>query len=143
MYNPGGRFEAIEYQFPYPDGEFDFIFLTSVYTHMLRPDMEHYLAEIARMLRPKGRCLATYFLLNAESQLLMKTGRSSLDFKVRLDGCWTDDEIVPEHAIAFDEEYIRALSHDLRLSVEAIRLGAWCGREEFLSYQDIVILRKL
>jgi SAM-dependent methyltransferase len=143
MYNPGGRFEPAEYLFPFADEAFDFIFLTSVYTHMLRRDMEHYLSEIARTLRPEGRCLATYFLLNDESRSLMKTGHSSLDFKYPLDGCWTGDEIVPEHAIAFDEAYIRALCRDLRLTVETIRPGAWCGRQVYLSYQDIVVARKI
>jgi SAM-dependent methyltransferase len=143
MYNPRGRFEAAEYRFPFADGEFDFIYLTSVYTHLLRRDMEHYLAEIARSLRPKGICVATYFLLNTESRSLMKAGRSSLDFKYPLDGCWTDDEVVPEHAIAFDEEYIRGLCRDLSLNIETVRAGAWCGRQEYLSYQDIVVAKKI
>jgi SAM-dependent methyltransferase len=142
MYNPTGRFESVEYRFPFGDGEFDFIYLTSVYTHMLRRDMEHYLAEIARTLRPGGRCLATYFLLNDESRALVKTGRSPLDFRYPLDGCWTDDEIVPEHAVAFDEGYVCALYHDLGFAVETVRHGAWSGRQEYLSYQDVVVATK-
>ena len=38
-YNPGGAFAASEYRFPYDDESFDFIFLTSVFTHMLAPDV--------------------------------------------------------------------------------------------------------
>lgn len=143
MYNPEGRSEAADYRFPFGDGEFDFIYLTSVFTHMLRRDMAHYLAEIVRSLRPNGRCLATYFLLNDESRVLMRTGRSSLDFKYPLDGCWTDDDVVAEHAVAFDEADVRALYGDLGFNVESIRPGAWCGRTEFLSYQDVVVARKL
>ena len=143
MYNPRGKSEAAEYRFPFRDEEFDFIYLTSVFTHMRKREMEHYLCEIARTLRPRGVCLATYFLLNDQSRSLMKTGQSSLDFEYQLDGCWTDDEIVPEHAIAFDEQYIRALYNDLRLTVEAFRPGVWCGRQEFLSYQDIIVARKI
>ncbi len=143
MYNPRGKFEAAEYRFPFGNEEFDFIYLTSVFTHMRKREMEHYVCEIARTLRPRGVCLATYFLLNDQSRSLMKTGQNSLDFEYLLDGCWTDDKIVPEHAIAFDEQYIRALYNDLRLTVEAFRSGFWCGRQEFLSYQDIIVVRKI
>jgi hypothetical protein len=73
----------------------------------------------------------------------MRTGRSSLDFKYPLDGCWTDDDVVAEHAVAFDEADVRALYGDLGFNVESIRPGAWCGRTEFLSYQDVVVARKL
>jgi hypothetical protein len=73
----------------------------------------------------------------------MRTGRSSLDFKYPLDGCWTDDDVVAEHAVAFDEADVRALYGDLGFTVESIRPGAWCGRTEFLSYQDVVVARKL
>jgi hypothetical protein len=72
----------------------------------------------------------------------MSAGRSSLDFKVALDGCWADDEDEPEHGIAFDEAYIRALYRELGFTLETVRYGAWCGRREYLSYQDIVVARK-
>jgi len=139
MYNPRGKFEAAEYQFPFGDADFDFTYLTSVFTHMRKREMEHYLLEITRTLRPNGRCLVTYFLLNDESRALIEAGRSSLDFKYPLDGCWTKDEDVPETAVAFDEQYIRKLYHDLGFTVESVRHGSWCGRQEYLSYQDIIV----
>lgn len=46
LYNPTGK---IKYRFPYPDRSFDFVFLPSVFTHMLPEDMEHYFSEIARV----------------------------------------------------------------------------------------------
>ena len=47
--------KASEYTFPYEDGEFDVVVLTSVFTHMLPDDVAHYLDEIARVLKPGGR----------------------------------------------------------------------------------------
>jgi len=44
---------------------------------MFTPDMENYLKEISRVLKPGGRCFITYFLLNNESEKLIKTGKSS------------------------------------------------------------------
>ena len=63
-YNPGGRVPAAAFRFPYPDAAFDFVFATSVFTHLLPADAAHYLAELGRVLRPGGRGLATVFLLN-------------------------------------------------------------------------------
>jgi hypothetical protein len=59
-----------------------------------------------------------------------------------LEGCWTDDTNVPEHAIAFDEEQVAALYRELGFTQEPIRYGSWCGRGDYLSYQDIVVARK-
>ena len=142
MYNPQGRFEAAEYRFPFGDGDFDFTCLTSVFTHMRNREMENYLLEIARTLRPSGKCLATYFFLNSESRTLIEAGRSSLDIRYPLDGCWTSDEVVPELAIGFDEGYVRKLYADLGFVVETVQYGEWCGRREYLSYQDIIVARR-
>jgi SAM-dependent methyltransferase len=142
-YNPGGRFRAAEYRFPFPDGEFDFVYLTSVFTHMLKNDMTHYLREISRTLRPNGRCLITFFLLNEESHKLISGGHSSLDFRFPQDSCWTADESLPENALAYEEEYIRGVYAESSLALENLQYGAWCGRSEYLSYQDAVIARKV
>jgi ubiquinone/menaquinone biosynthesis C-methylase UbiE len=142
MYNPRGRFQAAEYRFPFADNDFDFSFLTSVFTHMRKVEVERYLAEVARVLRPGGRCLITFFLLNGESRRLVKERRSSLDFHYPLEGCWTDDANVPERAIAFDEEDVAALYRELGFTQETVRYGSWCGRGDYLSYQDVVVARK-
>jgi ubiquinone/menaquinone biosynthesis C-methylase UbiE len=141
-YNPKGRFQPAEYQFPFAKNSFDFVLLTSVFTHMLTQDMEHYLAEIARALRPKGRCLITFFLLNEESSRLISVGQSSLRFRFCRDGCRIDDDTIEENAVAFPEAHIRALYGRLGFTLETIRYGAWCGRESYLSYQDIVVAQK-
>src|SRR5919197_667302 len=51
-YNPEGRLDPEEFEFPYPAEAFDFVLLTSVFTHMLPPEVRHYLREIRRVLRP-------------------------------------------------------------------------------------------
>jgi SAM-dependent methyltransferase len=47
-YNPHGSQKAIDYRFPYEDERFDFVILTSVLTHLLEEEAEHYVAETAR-----------------------------------------------------------------------------------------------
>jgi ubiquinone/menaquinone biosynthesis C-methylase UbiE len=143
VYNPKGKCKASEYKFPYENESFDFIFLTSVFTHMLPQDMENYFSEIARVLKKDGRCLITFFLLNTESSKLIDAKLSLLDFKYKFEGCRTIDKSTPESAIAYDERFIRVLYKKYRLNiVEPIHYGFWCGRKKFLSKQDIVIAVK-
>src|SRR5439155_20602881 len=53
VYNPAyhrkGKHPAHLYKFPYQDGFFDFVFLTSIFTHLAPPETDNYLAEIARV----------------------------------------------------------------------------------------------
>jgi len=63
---------------------------------MLPPDMENYLREITRVLKPGGRCLITNFLLNAASLKLIEEHASTIDFKGELDECREGNMEVPE-----------------------------------------------
>jgi len=142
-YNKNGHIQAKDFRFPFEDNSFDFVFLTSVFTHMFPADMEHYLSEIARVLKKGGRCLVTYFLLNEESIRLMHAGRSTLDFKYEIDGCLTIDKNNPEFAIAYKEDYVKRLFGSFTLKIiEPINYGSWCKRDTFLSFQDIIVATK-
>ncbi|HEX4583080.1 MAG TPA: class I SAM-dependent methyltransferase [Acidobacteriaceae bacterium] len=142
-YNPKGVYEASSYRFPHEDENFDFVFLTSVFTHMFPADLENYLREISRVLRKGGNCFITMFLLNEESQNFIQQGSSSQKFIYKLEGCVTTDPKNPEAALAFEESRVRELFARSGLSIrEPIHYGAWCGRKKYLSGQDIVIATK-
>src|SRR5512133_3585462 len=79
-YNPGGQVAASEYRFPYEDNTFDLVVLASVFTHLLPQDAEHYVAEIARILKVDGRCYASFSLLDDAARKMMEAGRSTLHF---------------------------------------------------------------
>jgi SAM-dependent methyltransferase len=64
-YNPNGRHSAAEYRFEFDNAAFDIIFLVSVFTHMLPKELENYVAEISRMLRPGGSLVFTTFIMDA------------------------------------------------------------------------------
>lgn len=142
-YNPAGKVPASNFIFPYQNDSFGFVFLTSVFTHMLPDDMEHYLSEIVRVSKPGSRSLITFFLLNRDSIELLNDKKSTLDFQYVRNGYRTINDDEPEAAIAYDEEYVRSLytKYGLRI-VEPIHYGNWCGRTNFLSYQDIIVAVK-
>lgn len=142
-YNPNGRWRASEYRFPYGDGEFDAVLLTSVFTHLLPEGMAQYQREVARVLRPGGRMFATFFLLNEESLRLLDSGLSTLHLPGAREGCRIHDEGVPEFAVAHDETRVRTLLAGSGLHIlEPVRYGSWCGRGCFLSYQDVAVAER-
>jgi SAM-dependent methyltransferase len=143
LYNPKGQNSAATYTFPYEDSTFDFVFLVSVFTHMLPLDLRNYMSEIVRVLKRKGRAFITYFLVNDDSNILINEGKSYFRFVRSSDGFWTISQGEPESAVAYDEEYIRDLyrMHGMRI-LTPVRYGSWAGRQRFLSFQDIVVAEK-
>ena len=79
-YNPHGAHAAVEYRFPYDDATFDVVVATSVFPHLLEEETAHYLAESARVLKPGGRLLATFFVLDEHSRGAIARGAAGLAF---------------------------------------------------------------
>jgi SAM-dependent methyltransferase len=143
FYNPRGRHRAAEYAFPFPDSSFDFVLLTSVFTHLLDRDTEHYVREIGRLLRPRGRVLCTWFLLNDESRRLMALHPAAPQIVHPVSGsdrCLTQRPESPEAMIGHDERQVRSMFQAAGLQIEEpVHYGAWCARADYTSYQDIVV----
>ena len=110
---------------------------------MLPCDLENYLSEISRVLKPSETCLISFFLLNEESERLIRAGRSTLDFKYQIEGCLTTDNNNPEAVIAYKQEIVESLfqKYDLKI-IPPVRYGSWCERDAFLSYQDLIVATK-
>ncbi len=142
-YNPSGARRASEYRFPYEDERFDFAILASVLTHLLEDDAERYLSELGRVLRPGGRALTTWFLLEDDSRRRILAGQSGLAFLDPELHVAVVSEDVPDEAVAYDEGWVydRAGQHGLQI-VEPVHPGSWCGRDGARSFQDIVVLER-
>ncbi len=130
-YNPYGRVPASGYRFPFPDQSFDFIFLGSVFTHMLPDGVERYLHEISRLLAPGGVCIASYFLLNDETRNGVEAGHSFMSFQVEHSSglCRLHDAAMPEAAVALDETFVRRIHEEAHLHIRDIRRGRWWSGE--------------
>jgi len=138
-YNPTGRFAAHEYSFPFPDGRFDFVFLTSVFTHMLPRDVERYVAEIGRVLKPGGRCFFTAYLVTDEARGYLERGESVKAFAESAEGYWAISPDVPESAIAFSDTYLFSVFARASMGVRRIMSGGWWAHA---AAQDIILAEK-
>jgi SAM-dependent methyltransferase len=145
LYNPEGKIEADDYHFPFEDESFDFIFLTSVFTHMLFPAVENYLAEISRLLTTKGKVFSTFFLLTPEARKNIEKGVAHYNFSHRVENCFAENPEAVEYAVAYEEETIRESFHKYGLNIlEPIRYGAWNNKQYRigLSFLDVIIANK-
>jgi SAM-dependent methyltransferase len=135
-YRPDGGADASAFRFPYDDDVFDVAVMTSVVTHLQEPEAARYLAEARRVLRPGGRLLATFFLLDDDSRAALAAGRAAIAFRDPEGATAIADPLVPEEAVAYDEGWVRE-----RLDVRSIDRGGWRGNPSppALSFQDIVV----
>jgi hypothetical protein len=63
-----------------------------------------------------------------------------MEFSHPLPECYANEADKPEAAVAYDEAYVRERFRERGLAIaEPIRFGSWCGRKQFLSYQDVVL----
>ena len=144
LYNLSTQQEARHFQFPYGSGEFDLVCLTSVFTHMVLEDVENYLDQIQRILKPGGVCFATFFLMNQKGSSEPDI-QGSLNFKVKRDHHYLLSDKVKEANVAFDEPYLLETMLKTRgFRVEQVYYGFWSGRSrsELGNFQDIVVFQK-
>jgi SAM-dependent methyltransferase len=134
QYNPSGKVTAEEFTFPYPDDSFDVAVASSVFTHMWPDGIRRYIEETARVLRPGGRLVCDFFLVDEPALKLMAAGRSdfALDHEFT-DGSGTtflgSHPRVPEFNVGLRESTLVEICEASGLRIERpIRYGGWSGR---------------
>jgi SAM-dependent methyltransferase len=141
-YNPEGSQPADAFVFPYGDASFDLVICTSVLTHLLEGEADHYLAEIARVLAPGGRVVGTWFLLDDGSRAAIGAGRAGLPFLDPEGPVAVVSDEMPEEAVAYDDAWVADAHRRHGLEVASVHPGTWRGDEDGTSFQDLVIGRR-
>jgi ubiquinone/menaquinone biosynthesis C-methylase UbiE len=137
--------EASGFVFPYPDGEFDFVFLTSVFTHMLPEEVDNYMKEIARVLKKGGRCFATFFVFGGEKK--QDEGQESyFNFRIDKGHYRLLNQRVQSANVAYSFDYIREnLAESNHLQIIQFLPGSWSNTDaqnERADFQDIIVFEK-
>ena len=141
-YTPDSQVQPGQYRFPYDDARFDFVFLTSVFTHMQRPETTHYLSEIARVLAPGGRLFATFFLLDETSEAAIAAGKADFTFAHQGVGARVEQAEDTDHAVAHPRAEILSVMEARGLHVKSQHRGCWTGEPGQGNYQDIIVATK-
>jgi SAM-dependent methyltransferase len=141
-YNPKGTIEATDVAFPARSATTDVCALFSVFTHLYRADIERYLGEIRRVLRPGGVAVTTWFLLDEARVPLAAAPTAMYPMVHVLDATTRYAEATdPLRAIAYDEAAVRAMVVAARLELVSVERGTWAG-EPGRTVQDLVVLRR-
>ncbi|THD81912.1 MAG: class I SAM-dependent methyltransferase [Phenylobacterium sp.] len=140
-YRPTGANAASQFVFPYPDATFDVVVLSSVFTHMFPADMENYLSEIARVMKPGARCVISYYVMTPERRVVSAAGHGAFTYQHRGDGYWTEFPDLPEASIAYDEPDVLAAFAARGLEIIARFDGEW--PEKPIQSQDVFVAQKL
>jgi SAM-dependent methyltransferase len=130
-YNPDGKMNASDYAFPFTNGSFDFVYLVSVFTHMLPDDMQHYLREISRVLKPGGKCIASFWLTDTTV---------GAPYHRYSDVCEIYRLDEPEHGVIYLEDYVMNSYAQCELGITGISHGFWIERPDSCKShrQDVV-----
>ena len=146
LHNPAGTTKTTDIRIPLADRSVDRIVLFSVFTHMFQSDIEHYLREFKRVLKPSGLVYATTFLFNDE--ILEKARATNLTpFDLRFEheidpNCRINTPSHPLGAVAYTtaawDQMIAASG--MRYAKPFLR-GAWSGfYSDPQDGQDVAIL---
>lgn len=133
----------LRFELPFPDRSFDVILLKSVFTHLRPPEVDLYLREVTRLLSNRGRCLATFFLLNPRQNELEQRGLNEIAFDYGDESFRYAYRNSPESAVAFSESFVmNSLSkHELSLR-QPVLYGTWSGLPDGLSFQDMLVIER-
>jgi SAM-dependent methyltransferase len=133
VYNPTGTLRAEDLRFPYEGESFSLVCLFSVFTHLLPPDLERYLAESYRVLRPEGgRIHASCFLLTPERRHLPDP---------ETDGVAATFD-VPESMVAYEESSLRERFRKAGFEIRMVSYGTWADagiRRPAKGTQDVIV----
>jgi SAM-dependent methyltransferase len=142
-YNPTGKQDAANFSFPYEDSSFDCAYAASLFTHLLPGATANYLEQTRRVLRPGGKCLYSFFVLDFYGG----TGTSAhplYEFDGHLDGVdgvAVRDVQTPGAVIAYERAYIEQLASAAGLRVAQVLPGYWSAQGNYaVNEQDLVLL---
>lgn len=139
-YNTEAETAPENFRFPWPEASFDLVIATSLFTHLLPAATEHYLAEARRMLKPKGRLFASFFLVDKGSIGPIERQVTYPVFTEKTEWGWLQDPKVPEDGVAFDRAWLLGKLDRLGYTRVNVHEGTWRGPQARY-YQDVLVAR--
>ena len=144
-YNPRGAVPAGSYTFPFAEGSFDIVYGASLFTHLMPDEMRRYLQETRRVLRPGGRSLFSFFLLD-HYRGPGTTISALYEFPHELPGgigAAVRDLAHPDALVGYSAASIRAAATAAGLEVVRVFPGLWSESPgQAVNEQDLVLMTR-
>ena len=143
-YWPSGKLSAEQFFANLDEWGFDIIVAKSLFTHMLIDELPVYFREVSRRLRPQGKGLLSFFLLNEDQRRLQGEGKNKIEFRRPAKGqpYAFRRMVAPSAAVAYDKGFLHQMLTQAGLRCTATFYGAWSGRTESLGFQDLLVVEK-
>ena len=135
-YNPEGAMRSNEFDLPFQDESFDLVVLFSVYTHMLPDTFDRMTAEVQRVLRSRGRCFATFFIIDNKTDKAIFTLKHPVN-----EICWVESQESPESVVGYTHDFIQNTFSSFGLRIKEEYPGSWTGKSG-LGLQDQILFVK-
>lgn len=139
--NPSGVELAESFVFPYEDESFDVVFAASLFTHLLPAATERYFRESRRVLRPGGRILFSFFLLD---HYRGKGTPISPLYEVEhslAPGVAVRDPEFPDMLVAYSIDKVTSCAESAGLEIQRVLPGLWSESPGLaVNEQDLVVL---
>jgi SAM-dependent methyltransferase len=135
--------DACHFIFPYDDAKFDFVCLISLFTHLMPAEIENYITEISRVMKPGATALLSLFIINCESEDMMIKKPTQMNFPYNKGFYRLHSLQVENKQVAYDEEWLLEKLSFAGLKMEGIKYGSWCGRNSDFDHRDLLICRKI
>jgi SAM-dependent methyltransferase len=138
-YNRNGTLDPTDTAFPYITDEFDFIWATSVFTHMgSEGAFKRYIMELSYVLKKRGRAFLTFFLKSGDKPGACHHFPFAVTPNVSVFDLGSPDIIS-----AYDEHFLARIFTDNDLRIDKVIRGSWSTGVPVEPYQDLFFLTKL
>jgi SAM-dependent methyltransferase len=138
-YNATGTVTASAYHFPFAASEFDAAIVSSVFTHMLADEIENYIAQLGRVLKPDARMFITALLFDDAAMRAVAQGTTAFDFQHAIGPCMTFDNNRPREGIAFPKAWLVEVLRHNGFEIDSIERGNWREVRSYEVSHDIII----
>jgi SAM-dependent methyltransferase len=124
-YNPDSTNDWLP--FPAPDDSFTLAIAWSVFTHVNEAQAVQYLREMARVLRPGGRLMSTWFLFDKREFPMMQPFQNALFI----------NDVHPANAVIFDRKWLLETARQAGLGVVWVNAPAIRGFHWLIGLQPL------
>lgn len=130
-YKSIGKADA-SYVLPLADESADFVFSTSLFTHLLEKELVNYCQESYRVL--KRNCFMSMFCFSMDHPPPTFGDRHT--FRFRISNAYVESKAVPEAAVAYEEKFLLEIAREVGFRTAEMSIG---GPEE---WQPMLLCRK-
>jgi SAM-dependent methyltransferase len=143
-------------KWPLEANQFDLVTALSVWTHLREEHASFYLSEVGRILKPGGRAIITFFLLDESYEQTLGARKNTVSrFYNTTEDTWIFDQPsydsrcvfhpgwarVPEHATGLTKRGLESMVAHAGLSLMHIHLGNW-KQVPGIYFQDVLVFEK-